>query len=73
MFTKTNHRKPVEEEVNEGKIQEENELKMLKVLSNYDAQDIRTSVLPWTQKEGEDSKGRQEPKDKTRFTFKFEN
>jgi hypothetical protein len=37
MFTKTNHRKPVEEEVNEGKVQEENELKMLKVLSNYDA------------------------------------
>ena len=70
MFTKTNSRQPVEE--NPGKVQEENELKMLKVLSTYDAQDIRTSVLPWTQKEGEDNKGRQEPKDKTRFTFHFE-
>jgi hypothetical protein len=52
-------------------VQEENELKMLKVLSNYEALDIRTSVLPWTPKEGEEKKARQEPKEKTRFTFHF--
>ena len=41
---------------------------MLKLLSNYDSIDIRTSKMPWTQKEGQNS-GKPEPKDKYRFNF----
>jgi hypothetical protein len=46
---------------------------MTKLLLNYDSEDIRTSKMPWTQKEGAPASGRPEPKDKFRFNFTINN
>ena len=45
---------------------------MYQILTNYEAQNIRSQVTPWQADRNEKPSAKAEPKDKTRFTFNVE-